>query len=52
MYGFGSLFGLQTGEKILRSKSVSYTHLDVYKRQDHDGCGNRGVERVDLTVHR
>ena len=31
-------------------KSVSYTHLDVYKRQDHNGISERSVGMMKNTV--
>ena len=34
----------------LRSKSVSYTHLDVYKRQQWHEYGGNGADGFDADV--
>ena len=46
-----SFFLSLTGELILFNKGWQTAALTDCLI-DHDGCGNRGVERVDLTVHR
>ena len=35
--------GLKAGDRVMASAPVSYTHLDVYKRQVHPGAFHRGL---------
>ena len=37
-------------ERVVRAESVSYTHLDVYKRQERHGCISDSVcvPRIDV----
>ena len=38
-------------ESIRKAEAVSYTHLDVYKRQGHKHAVHQGVEREDPHGH-
>ena len=35
-------------QNLLTTTAVSYTHLDVYKRQVHDGPGKTGLQHTDF----
>ena len=36
---------------LLRYKSVSYTHLDVYKRQGRDRVESRRIRKEIITIY-
>ena len=49
-YKMGNLTQQPLTEIVLSSKPVSYTHLDVYKRQVEGKALERGVSLKDLSL--